>query len=85
MDKSLEYILIWMIMNWLAQTKLLEDEKIIPVAESISKYINNSVAVLPCRIDTELLEDVETLCYWKCVTNPVDFHNTNIDKSVHDE
>ena len=37
-----------MIMNGFSQTKLLEDEQIIPVAESVSNYINNSVVVLPC-------------------------------------
>lgn len=85
MDKSLEYRLIGMIMNGLARTKLLEDEQIIPVAESISNYINNSVVVLPCRIDAELLGDLEALCYWKCVNNHTDSHSTNIDKGEHNE
>lgn len=85
MDKSLEYRLIGMIMNGLAQTKLLEDEQIIPVAEIVSKYINNSVVVLPCRVDAELLGDLEALCYWKCVNNPVDYRNTNTDKCEHNE
>lgn len=85
MDKSLEYRLIGMIMNGLARTKLLDDEQIIPVAESISRYINDSVVVLPCRVDAELLGDLEALCYWKCVNNHIDYPNTDTDRDEHNE
>ena len=72
-----------MIMNGLAQTKLLEDEQIIPIAERVGKYIGDSVVVLPCRVDMELLGDLEALCYWKCVNGHTNYRNTD-DEREHD-